>query len=160
MLGVCRCDISTPVENIATLLEANCPDISRITLDFECVEHLFSAKTIKGDLKYWAVFDYVLIELAKRLRGTHDRKLVFVMRMGGWNSSVSAAKKSLPRLLPLFYDEGLLHVHGVEDDVCNGDYPNAREEGVYVSLAALEEYGYESDGSGEEAGEEWAEGNE
>ena len=149
-------DVTTPSHIIATLLEANCPDLFKITLELEYVEPLSLVEASEEDLVSWKYLDCVLTILAERLRGTHDRKLIFVMRMTGW----VMARGSLPHLLPWFYDEGLIHVHDGEDDVCNGNYHNAGDERACVGLAALEEYGYELDDGGEETGDEWSEGNE
>ena len=142
--------ITTPGDIIATLLEANCPNLFKITLEVEHSGEMFSDEAIEDDLEYWEYLDHVLTMLAEKLRDTQGRKLIFIMKMRGWEGPrVSMARNLLLRLLPFFYDEGLLHVYDGEDDVCNGNYPNAGDESVCVGLAALiEEYGNEWDCGG------------
>ena len=136
--------ITTPGDIIASLLEANCPDLFKVTLEVEHTEDMFSDEAIEEDWEDWEYFDRVLTMLAEKLRDTQGRKLIFIMKMRGWEGPISMARNLLLRLLPFFHDEGLLHVYNGEDDVCNGNYPNAGEERVCVGLAALiEEYGHE-----------------
>ena len=142
-------DISGTI--FASLLEANCPDLSKIILEVEDAKSLFSADSREEYRESWEDLDSTLTMLAEKLMNAHDKKLIFVMEVTCEDDTIHRAKKWLPRFLPIFFKEGLLHVHDGENDVCYGRDYEVRDDSVCMSPAVLKEYGYESESDEKEA---------
>jgi hypothetical protein len=145
MKGSYSCVVETPGTILATLLEANCPNLFKITLEVEDARSLFLAKSRNVCLGSWKELDATLTMLAERLMITRRRKLVFVMEVTCEDDTVRRAKKWLPRFLPVFSGEGSLHVHDGEGDVCHGHHYEAEDRGACMGQAVLRRYGYESE---------------
>lgn len=149
MKGSYSCVVETPGAIFATLLETNCPNLFKITLEVEDARSLFLAESRDEFLDSWKGLDATLTMLAERSMTARGSKLVFVMEVTCEDKTIRRAKKWLPRLLPTFVEEGLLHVHDGEDDVCRGRNSRADNERACMGRAVLARYAYESESDGE-----------
>ena len=145
MKGSYSCIVDTPGTVLVTLLEANSPNLSKITIEVEEARAWFLAKTRGECMDSWKDLDSSLAALARRSMNARGKKLVFVMEVTCTDDTTHRAKKWLPRFLPRFYEEGSLHVHDGEDDVCYGDVYDMEGEATCMSRVALKKYEYESE---------------
>lgn len=145
MKGSYSCVVEIPGTIFASLLEANCPNLFKITLEIEASSSLFLAESRTECLDSWKDLDSTLTMLAERLMDRRGKKLVFVMEVTCEDDTLHRAKKWLPRLLPMFHEEGELHVHDGEDDVCRGRRYNAEDKRSCMGRTVLAKYGYESE---------------
>jgi hypothetical protein len=139
------CIVETPAAIFATLLEANSPSLSRITLEVEDAKSLFLAQSREECLDSWRNLDSILTMLSERLMATRGKKLVFIMEVLCEDDTVHRAKKWLPHFLPTFFEEGSLHVHKAEYDACGGTRDNVRDKRACMGKAVLKEYEYASE---------------
>jgi hypothetical protein len=149
MKGSYSCIVETPATFLATLLEANCSNLSRITVEVEDARPWFLAEARGGCLDSWKDLDFSLATLAWRSMKARGKKLVFTMEVTCTNDGIHRAKKWIPRLLPRFDEEGSLHVHDGENDVCEVDDYDEEDKKACMGRAVLEEYEYESEGDEE-----------
>ena len=155
MKGSYSCIVETPGAVLATLLEGNCPNLSRITVEVEDAREWFLAEYRRDCVDSWKDLDSTLTTLAKRSTSARGKSLVFVMEVTCTDDASHRAKKWVPRFLPSFDVEGSLHVHDGEGDDC------VVEDGILcVGRAVLKEYEYESanDGRPEDNASKWSEG--
>lgn len=153
MKGSYSCIVGTPGYIFATLLRANPPNLSKITVQIEDARTWFLADNREECADSWNDLDSTLAMLAHRSRSARGKNLVFVMEVTCMNGTVHRAKRWLPRLLPRFDEEGSLHVHDGEDDGCDRDDYDEEDEGACMGRAVLKKYEYvsESDEETEEA---------
>ena len=153
MKGSYSCIVDTPGTVFATLLGANCSNyLSKITVEVEGARAWFLPESRKECAGPWKNLDATLSALALRSAIVRNKKLVFVMEVTCTDDTINRAKKLLPRFLPRFHEEGLLHVHDGEDDVCCFDDYDLEDKRACMGKAVLEKYKYESE-SDEEAEE-------
>jgi len=155
MKGSYSCIVETPGVVLATLLEANCPNLSRITVEVEDSRKWFLTEYRRECVDSWKDLDSTLSMLAKRSTSARGKNLVFVLDVTCTDDGILGAKKWLPRFLPRFDVEGSLHVHDGEGEVC------VVEDGILcMGRAVLQEYEYvsESDEKTEDDAAKWNEG--
>jgi len=135
MKGSYSCIVETPGPVLATLLEANCPNLSRITVEVEDAQEWFLAESRRECVDSWKDLDSTLATLARRSTSARGKNLVFVMEVTCTGDTSHQAKTWLPRFLPRFEKEGSLHVHDGDGDGC------VVEDGILcTALAALKEH--------------------
>ena len=140
MKGSYSCIVETPGAVLATLLEANCPNLSRITVEVEDAQEWFLAESRRECGNSWKDLDSTLATFAKRTTSARGKDLVFIMEVTCTDDTSHRAKKWLPRFLPRFDKEGSLHVHDGDGDDC------VVEDGVLcMGRAVLKEHEYESE---------------
>lgn len=147
MNGSYSCIVETPAAVLTTLLEANCPNLSEITVEVEDAKEWFLAESRAECADSWKYLDSTLATLAVRLMNARGKELVFVMEVTCTDDAIHRAKKWLPRLLPRFDGEGSLHVHHGEDDPCyvDDDDIDVEDGTACMGRAVLKKYGYESE---------------
>jgi len=156
--GSYSCFVQTPATVLATLLDANCSNLSKITVEVEGARPLFLAGGRKERADSWRDFDSTLAALAWRPTNARNKKLVFVMEVTCTDDTICRAKKWLPRLLPRFTEDGSLHVHHGEDDGCDLDEYDVENERACMGRAVLKKYEYKSESDDETEEVEAAEG--
>lgn len=145
MKGSYSCVVEISAAMFATLLEANCPNLFKITLEVEDPRSLFLSKSRVECLNFWKDLDSALTMLSERSMGALGKKFIFLMEVTCVDNAIHRAKKWLPRLLPMFNREGSLHVHHGEKDVCHGHNYDAEDKKACMGRAVLAAYGYESE---------------
>ena len=145
MKGSYSCIVEIPDAVFATLLEANCSNLSRITVEVEDAKAWFLPENRAECADSWKDLDSTLAKLAWRSTNARKKKLVFVMEVTCTDDAIHRAKKWLPRLLPRFDEEGSLHVHDGEDDGCIFDDYDVEDEKACMGRAVLKKYQYESE---------------
>jgi len=145
MKGSYSCIVEIPGAVFATLLEANCSNLSRITVEVEDAKAWFLPENRKECADSWKDLDSTLAKLAWRSVSARNKNLVFVMEVTCTDDAIHRAKKWLPRLLPRFDEEGSLHVHDGEDDGCDFDDYDEEDEKACMGRAVLKKYQYESE---------------
>lgn len=145
MKGSYSCIVETSAAVLATLMEADCPNLSRITLEVEDAAAWSLAETRGECMASWNDLDSTLATLACRSMNARGEKLVFVLEVTRTDGAIYRAKKWLPRLLPYFNEEGSLHVHDGEDDGCDLDDYDVEDETACMGRAVLKEYEYETE---------------
>jgi len=145
MKGSFSCIVETPGTVLTTLLEANCPNLYKITVEVEDARTWFLAESRRECVDSWKDLDSTLATLAMRSVIARSKKLVFVMEVTCTDDAIHRAKKWLPHLLPRFDEEGSLHVHAGEDDDCDLDDYDVEDRMACMGRAVLKEYGYESE---------------
>ena len=145
MKGSYSCIVETSGAVLATLMDADCSNLSRITVEVEDAT-AWSLAEIRGEcMASWNDLDSTLATLACRSMKARGKKLVFVLEVTRTDDAIHRAKKWLPRLLPWFNEEGSLHVHDGEDDGCDLDDYDVEDETACMGRAVLEKYKYESE---------------
>jgi len=145
MKGSYSCIVQTPSTVLATLLEANCSDLSKITVEVEGARAWFLPGLREECMNAWVDLDSSLSVLAWRSMDARGKKLVFVLEVTCTDDTTHRAKKWLPRLLPKFNEEGSLHVHDGEDDGCDRDDYDVEDKKACMGRAVLKEYAYDSE---------------
>jgi hypothetical protein len=145
MKGSYSCIVETPATVITTLLGANCPNLSRITVEIEDALGWFLTESRGECLDSWKDLDSSLITLARRSMNARGKKLVFITEVMCVDDAIHRAKKWLPRLLPRFDEEGSLHVHDGEDDDCDVDDYDVEDGMACMGRSVLEKYKYDSE---------------
>jgi len=140
MKGSFSCIVEIPAVVLATLLEANCPNLSRITIEVEDAQEWFLAESRRECVDSWRDLDSTLATLAKRSTSARGRNLIFVMDVTCTDDTTHQAKKWLPRFLPRFDEQGSLHVHDGEGEDCA-----VEDEILCMGQAILQEYEYKSE---------------
>ena len=150
--GSYSCIVETPGIVLTTVLEANCSNLSKITVEVEDAQAWFLPENRKECVESWRDLDSTLGTLAQRSMNARKKKLVFVMEVTCTDDVIRRAKRWLPRFLPRFDEAGSLHVHDGEDDECDLDDYVAEDKKACMGRAVLKKYEYESE-SDEEAEE-------
>ncbi|KAF9648189.1 hypothetical protein BDM02DRAFT_3115829 [Thelephora ganbajun] len=145
MKGSYSCIIETPGIVLATLLEANCTGLSRITVEVEDSQEQFLTESRRESVDSWNNLDRTLATLAQRSTNARGKKLIFVLEVTCMDDTIHRVKKWLPRLLPRFNEDGSLHVHDGEDDDCDFDDYDVEDGKACMGRAVLKEYEYESE---------------
>ena len=145
MKGSFSCIVETPGTVLTTVLEANCPNLHKITVEVEDARAWFLAESRRECEDSWEDLDSTLSTLALRSMIGRGKKLVFVMEVTCTDDAIRRAKKWLPSLLPRFDEEGSLHVHDGEDDNCNLDDYGVEDKMACMGRDVLKKYGYESE---------------
>lgn len=145
MKGSYSCVVDIPDVIFTTLLEADSPNLFKITLEVEEVKSLFLAENRGEYSKSWKELDSTLTKLAVKPMSTRGAKLVFVMEVTCRDDTIRRAKKWVPRFLPRFSEEGSLHVHDGENDTCHGYDYDEEDDRACMGRAVLKEYEYESE---------------
>jgi len=137
--------VETPATIFATLLEANCPNLFKINLEIEDVKPLFLAEIRPEYRESWKNLDSTLCMLAERSMDRCGKKFIFVVEVTCDDDTIQRAKKWFPRFLKMFSEEGSLHVHDGEFDVCSGYKYDMKHEGACMGRDVLEKYEYDSE---------------
>jgi hypothetical protein len=160
MKGSYSCVVETPDTVLTTLLEANCPNLSRITVEVEDALAWFLVEVRGECVDSWKDLDSSLTTLARKSMNARGKKLVFVMEVTCTDDAIHRAKKWLPRLLPRFNEEGSLHAHDGEDDDCDVDNYDVEDGIACMGRAVLKKYEYESESDEKTEGDKAAERSE